>query len=250
MQTSIVSLLPTLAPIVLYALSLAFLFKLAKPTRKTVESVSWLGILIALASAGLTWYMGSMESPLIGITELGLTMRLDALSMTMFVMIALLGFIILKYSINYLDGDSRQHIFMSRLAITIASVELLVLSGNLAQLFLFWMITSICLHYLLVFYRNRPQAIAAARKKYIVARAGDLCLAIAFSLLFFQFGTGNLQSIFDQAVSMAQITGELTTAMILLVIAAVLKSAQFPTHGWLIEVVETPTPDSALLHAG
>ncbi|QSE98210.1 proton-conducting transporter transmembrane domain-containing protein [Fulvivirga lutea] len=250
MQTNLISLFPALAPLILYALSLILLLKVAKPKRGVIESFGWLGIVIAVTSACLTWYLGTTQSVLLGFSDLGFSLRLDALSMTLFVMIALLAFVILKFSINYLDGDSRHHIFVSRLAATIASVELLVLSGNLFQLFIFWIITSVCLHYLLTFYRTRPQAIAAARKKYIVARIGDICLGIAFALIFFQFGTGDLQSIFDQLATFTTLNSTLTTAAVLLVIAAVLKSAQFPTHGWLIEVVETPTPVSALLHAG
>ncbi|MEQ8924762.1 MAG: proton-conducting transporter membrane subunit [Fulvivirga sp.] len=246
----LLALLPLIVPFSLYLLSIALSINLVKPTRKNIESIGWLGILTSIICAGLTWMSGVSQSDLIVFAELGLSLRLDALSMIMFVMIALLGFIILKFSINYLDGDRRQHIFISRLATTIASVQLLVLSGNLFQLFLFWVITSVCLHYLLTFYRNRPQAIAAARKKYIVARIGDICLAFSFLLIYFEFNTGDLQTIFDQVASLNTLNSSLTTATLLLVIAALLKSAQFPTHGWLIEVVETPTPVSALLHAG
>jgi NAD(P)H-quinone oxidoreductase subunit 5 len=165
-------------------------------------------------------------------------------------MIALLGYIVVKFSKNYLDGDSRKTVFLTRLATTIASVQLLVLSGNLFQLFVFWVITSVCLHYLLIFYRNRAQAVAAARKKFIAARLGDLTLLIAVVLTYIELGTGNLDEIFSVISAIESLNSTLIWATVLLVITAALKSAQFPTYGWLIEVVETPTPVSALLHAG
>ncbi len=106
------------------------------------------------------------------------------------------------------------------------------------------------MHYLLVFYRNRPQAIAAARKKFIVARLGDLSLFLAIILVYVSIGSGDLAKIFEEVQNAGFLSVELTWATIFFVLAAVLKSAQFPTHGWLIEVVETPTPVSSLLHAG
>lgn len=250
MQTNIYAYAPLLAPLVLYVLALLLLLRVKKPNRLLVESAGWLGIVISLGCAALMFFKGTSQSPLLGFAELGLAMRMDSLSMTMLVMIALLGFIVLKFSINYLDGDARQHVFIGRLATTIASVELLVLSGNLGQLLIFWIITSVCLHYLLIFYRNRPQAVAAARKKFIVARLGDFSLAAACTLLYYEFNTGDLQTIFNQVSGLTAMSTAITASTILLVLAAVLKSAQFPTHGWLIEVVETPTPVSALLHAG
>jgi NAD(P)H-quinone oxidoreductase subunit 5 len=109
------------------------------------------------------------------------------------------------------------------------------------------------LHRLLVFYKERPGAIIAARKKFIIARLGDICLLVAFILLYAQFSTGNLETIFQQLKSnlAAGISmNSLEAVALLLVAGAMLKSAQFPAHGWLIEVMETPTPVSALLHAG
>lgn len=193
---------------------------------------------------------GFLESIEYGIMGLEISIRLDPLSIIMFIMIALLGFIVVKYSCNYLDGDKRQGVFMGRLAATIASVQLLVISGNLALIFIAWVGTSVALHRLLVFYPNRPRAIIAARKKFIVARLGDISLLAGFVIIYNYFETGNLEIIF-QSIALNDISGfQLEIAAVFVAIAAILKSAQFPTHGWLIEVMETPTPVSALLHAG
>ena len=103
---------------------------------------------------------------------------------------------------------------------------------------------------MLVFYRHRPQAIAAARKKFIVARIGDLSLLAAVAILYTSFNTGDFNKIFTVLEGGSFDEYSVSLAAFFLVSAALFKSAQFPSHGWLIEVVETPTPVSALLHAG
>ncbi|WP_420577059.1 proton-conducting transporter membrane subunit [Ekhidna sp.] len=253
MQEQILIILPLIAPftLLLYALvSWSGLFRSSDYIKTSSIYLAVVGIAVSLVSAAVVFKYGTIQSTLLGYEGLGFSTRLDPLSVTMFVMISILGFVILKFSGNYLDGDSRKMVFFNRLSTTIASVELLILSGNLFQILVFWIITSVCLHYLLVFYRNRPQAIAAARKKFIVARAGDLSLGVAIWFIYLSSGTGELSQIFAHIESAGVLDGFLIWASIFLVITAILKSAQFPTHGWLIEVVETPTPVSALLHAG
>lgn len=253
MQASMLTLIPLIAPLLLliYAGVLAVTTNKSQVSRIQGEVIAVVGVIVSLVSAIAIYQFGTMQSTLIGWQGLGFALRLDALSISMFIMISILGFIILRYSANYLDGESRKAVFFSRLAITIASVELLILSGNLFQILFFWVITSMCLHSLLVFYRSRPQAIAAARKKFVLARLGDLSLLFAVICIYLSMGSGDLNVIFEatQSADFAM-DGLLTSATVLLVITAMLKSAQFPTHGWLIEVVETPTPVSALLHAG
>ena len=212
-----------------------------------------LSMVLAVTGGFLVFGQGLLQSGLIGANELGFSIRLDAISTIMMGLIALLGFIIVTFSSNYLDGDKRQGAFMGRLAATIASVQLLVLSGNLGLLFVAWTLTSISLHRLLVFYPERPGAQIAARKKFILARLGDASLLIAFGMLYRHYGSGNLEVIFNAIgrTSPADLPFmAIEGPALFLMLAAVLKSAQFPTHGWLIEVMETPTPVSALLHAG
>ncbi len=184
---------------------------------------------------------------------LGLSLRLDPLSVIMFSMISIIGFVVMKFSFNYLDGDQRQGVFLGRLALTIASVQFLVLSGSLLLLLVSWILTSVCLHRLLVFYPERIGARVSAKKKFWVARLSDLSLLVAFAFLILEFGNGNLEYIFSQIKSsenLANLSGNVSWAALFIALAAFFKSAQLPTHGWLIEVMETPTPVSALLHAG
>lgn len=213
------------------------------------SAAGWVGLGVAAGLVLLVVSSGTLVSPLLGGGGLGASLRLDALSVLIFSMVAMLAVVILRFSRSYLDGDPRQGLFLGQLCWTIASVELLILSGNLVLFFGAWVATSLSLHQLLVFYRERPRAVAAARKKFIAARIGDLSLLTAGMLLYSRFGTGDLGGLFQLAQS-AQSSWQIEGATILLATAAIFKSAQFPTHGWLVEVMETPTPVSALLHAG
>lgn len=211
-----------------------------------------LSVIISVVGGVYIFNNGSAEFSFLEVENLGFSLRFDSLSMLFFGMIALLAVVIVKYSINYLDGDPRQSVFMGRIAATIASVQLFVLSGNLFVLFFAWVLTSLFLHRLLVFYRSRPRAKTAARKKFIVARIADVFLLISFILLYDQIGSGSLATIFS-AIEQGNVNGvplSLEIPTVFLVLAALFKSAQFPFHGWLVEVMETPTPVSALLHAG
>ena len=214
---------------------------------------TWIGVVVAAGAFLATIIDGPYESPTIGGGGLGFGIRLDALSTIMLMMISLLAVVIFRYSITYLAGDARHGMFLSRLLATLGAVELLVISGNLVTLVGAWIATSLALHRLLVFYSDRPRAVVAARKKFLAARASDALLIGGALLLYREFDTGHLGKIFDGARDAAaggRWTTSLSIAAACLAIAAVLKSAQFPTHGWLVEVMETPTPVSALLHAG
>ncbi|MBI1393149.1 MAG: oxidoreductase [Alphaproteobacteria bacterium] len=186
-------------------------------------------------------------------TEAGSPVFLDAFSAAILTLITFVGFVVVRYSITYLDGDPDQPRFMSWLCLTLAAVSALVIAGDLRLFALAWIATSLALHKLLVFRSERPRAIIAARKKFIVARIGDAALLGAVYMMMNAFGTAEIAAILEGAQNMKATGGApglLALAPVFLVIAAVLKSGQFPTHGWLGEVMETPTPVSALLHAG
>jgi NAD(P)H-quinone oxidoreductase subunit 5 len=252
----ILALLGYLAPLSLIVVALMVQLNQARSAEQTFQlgRAATIGsFVLALFLGGLALAFGPMVSPVIGVDEIGISLRLDALSVVMFWLVTFLGTLLIQFSRNYLDGDPRQKVFLSRLYVTIAAVLLLVLSGNLWQLVLAWIGTSYALHQLLLFYRERPRAIRAARKKFIIARIGDICLIGAAVLIAQAFGTTDLGMI-GTAASTALADGSapvgVAIAAILVVFAACLKSAMFPFHGWLLEVMETPTPVSALLHAG
>jgi len=255
-MTTSTSLLVLLAPLAFLAVAAAATTSPGSNPRRVIQLgaiASWFAVGVAVVAGIATAANGLIESPTWGASGLGFSIRLDALSTVMLIMIALLAVVIFRYSCNYLDGDDRHGAFLGRLAATIAAVQVLVIAGNTALLVAAWIATSVALHQLLLFYKDRRAAVVAARKKFIVARIGDVFLIAAAVGLHQHFGTGNLEAIFDGARATATPGwgfGSVELAAVCLAIAAILKSAQFPTHGWLVEVMETPTPVSALLHAG
>ena len=220
---------------------------------RITRAATMLALVVAGLTAGLAELRGPLVSPLLGHGGLGFSVRLDGLSAVMLALVAILGAVIIQFSRNYLDGDPRQGAFLGDLALTVACVMVLVLSGNLVQLVVGWIGTSLALHRLLLFYPDRPGAVIAARKKFIVARLGDASLVIATFLLIRQFGSGDIGTVLERAASLAnapRLPLAMHLAAALIGLTAILKAAQFPAHGWLIEMQETPTPVSALLHAG
>lgn len=244
--------LPLLAPAALFAGAAACFSKPGRRPRavlRLAEMSALAALAIAVICAGMLAASGSGTGSLVGLFSAGLSTRVDAVSITMLVLVTFIGWIVLRYASTYLDGEDRQGAFTGWLCLTLAAVLLLVTAGNLVQLVASWIATSLFLHRLLVFYRERPGARRAARKKFITARLGNLALIVAAALLSIAYGTSDIGQILEAA--RAGEGGSLATAAAgLLAVSALLKSAQFPTHGWLTEVMETPTPVSALLHAG
>jgi NAD(P)H-quinone oxidoreductase subunit 5 len=207
----------------------------------------------AVTAAIAFFALGPMRTGTLGVAGVGFGFYLDALTAIMFVLVAFVGVVVIRYSRNYLDGDGNHGRFMKWLCLTLAAVLLLIVSGNLFQFALAWIATSFGLNRLLLFYPDRPAAVLAARKKFLASRLGDLCLIAAMALLHRTFGSLDYAAIFAGAQALhgaSTIPGAIQAIAALLVVAGLLKSAQFPLHGWLIEVMETPTPVSALLHAG
>ncbi len=204
------------------------------------EGAGLVASVIALLCAIMLARLGSVGSGAI---------LLDSVSIVMLLLVSFIGWVVLRYAATYLDGEARQGAFTGWLCLTLASVLFFVLSGNLIQLCLAWVATSLFLHRLLLFYPDRIAARRAAAKKFVSARIGDGALIIAAVLLTQAYGTTDIAQILRAA--RAGSGGELAIgAAAFLAVAGLLKSAQFPLHGWLTEVMEAPTPVSALLHAG
>ena len=248
----LIHLLPMLVPLpLLIGAAAGFINEGVRPKHlaDVAEAAALAALAAAIVSAAALAAVGSGVSPLIGLQGLGLSVRLDALSAAMLLLVTFIGWVVVRYAGTYLDGEPRQGAFSGWLCLTLASVLLLVSAGNLLVLVVAWITTSVFLHRLLLFYPDRVAAVRAARKKFITARLGDAALVGAACLLAAAYGTVDIGQILDDARAGAGGSFAVAAAS-LLAVAAVLKSAQFPTHGWLTEVMETPTPVSALLHAG
>ncbi len=243
---------PTALAAPLIIISLAFLHGLLADARTTAVSVARMAramLAAALIAAGIVALSGPAEFVLAAAGPFKLGFYFDALSVMMLVLVSFLGVVVTRYSVNYLHGDPGQERFSRWLLLTLGVVSVLVVSPNLLMFGAAWVATSLCLHELLTFYPERPGAMLAARKKFIVSRIGDVCLLAAMALVWRVFGSWDFREIF--AASAAH-QGESSMSWIcgLLVAAALIKSAQFPFHSWLPDTLETPTPVSALMHAG
>jgi len=165
-------------------------------------------------------------------------LALDSVGLTVALLVAVLGWVIINYSSRYLNGEPGQLRFVRAMLFTLAAVGILVVSRHLLVIVLAWTGTSLGLHHLLTFYRERKAAQVVAHKKFLVSRLAELCLVLALWLVYHTTG------------SLTLLPAPLHAAALLFALAAILKTAQLPLHGWLIQVMEAPTPVSALLHAG
>ncbi len=214
-----------------------------------VEALAFLAFAVAVLSTVVLMVMGPGTGALQMPGGLGITVRVDVVSLSLLLLVAFIGWIVVRFSRVYLDGEARQGAFMAWLCTTLAMVTLLVSAGDLVQLVLAWIATSVGLQRLLLFYPDRAGARRAARKKFVTARVADVALIAAAVALVITYRTTDIAMILGAARA-GEGGGFAVAAAGFLAVAALLKSAQFPLHGWLTEVMEAPTPVSALLHAG
>lgn len=213
------------------------------------ERAALLGIVLAAYSAVHIIISGPTTSPVLGIGNFGFSVLLDAVSVILLLLTSILAWVILRFSATHLQGAAGEGRFTFWVCVTLASIALLVTSGNLVQLGIGWVGMAIGVNRLLIFYSARPGARRAARKKIIFARAADIALAAGLLLLYATYSVSDIASI-NAAARAGFIPPVAVLAAACLAIAAVLQSALLPVHGWLIETIEAPTPVSALLHAG
>jgi NAD(P)H-quinone oxidoreductase subunit 5 len=180
----------------------------------------------------------------------GSLFSISALSMTVMVLISFIGLIVLRFARQNLVGDPDDARFLRWYLCTLLAVGVAVSANNLVLFFLAWVTISLCLHKLLLFYPERPRAALAAHKKFIFARLSESLLFLAFIILYFQHNSVDIQFILSSYADSSSATILDHVAAVLLAMVALIKCAQLPLHGWLIQVVEAPTPVSALLHAG
>jgi NAD(P)H-quinone oxidoreductase subunit 5 len=203
----------------------------------------------ALALALVVVTGGALAS--LGDESAALGVRLGAVTFVMLLLVCTIALVITRYSRAYLRGDAGAQRYARALLGTLGAVTVLVLSSNLLVIALAWTATSLALHRLLTHHEERVPALVAAHKKFLVSRLADACLLGALGLVASTTGSLELDAIDAYArARVGPLPLPLEVAALLLVAAVCLKSAQLPFHGWLTQVMEAPTPVSALLHAG
>ena len=164
-------------------------------------------------------------------------------------LVQLLGMVIGVFSARYLQGESAQQRYVAALSAVLAAVHVLLLANHWVILITAWAVVGLALQTLLCFYTDRPFALLAAHKKRIADRIADALLLAAAAIAWFEVGSGSFSDLRDHFV-VHEASWALQLGAVCLVLAVILRSALLPVHGWLIQVMEAPTPVSALLHAG
>jgi NAD(P)H-quinone oxidoreductase subunit 5 len=177
-------------------------------------------------------------------------LQIDIVSGPMFLLVSTLALVVVRYSRTYLAGQQGLDRYARYLLLTLASVLVLVTSNHLAVVMVAWFATDVGLHQLLTFYRTRRQAIIVAHKKFLLSRVADACFVASIVLIGGATGSLRIDLVNHFAHASGDLSPTLHLATILLVAGVLLKSAQLPFHGWILMVMEAPTPVSALLHAG
>lgn len=236
-------MLPLLLPAVAFAVAGVIAARVATP------EVGWR---VARASTVLVLVVAAavaVQRVVAGATA-GALVRLDSMTAVMLGLVALVGWVVVRFSAVYLAGEQHQRRYASRMLLTLSAVSTVVVANHLLLLGAAWAAASLALHGLLVFFGDRPVAVAVAHKKFLLARCADACMVGAAVALGLTFDTLRLDRIADAAVAAGSLPTGARVGIGLVAVAALLKTAQLPFHGWLIQVMEAPTPVSALLHAG
>lgn len=236
-------ILSSLAPAALAAAAAVALLRPGrrpKPVPLLAEGTAFLAMLLCFAGAGQLALGGPRPDG---------WLRLDVVSAVMAALVGFIGWVVMRYSRTYLDGAAREGRFHGLMLTVLALVLLLVQAGTLWLLLAAFTAVGLVLRQLLLFYPDRAPARRAAAKFSIVWGAGDAALAVAALLLWGAFGTADITAL-NQMAKAGPLPVMASVSIGFIVLAALLKTASFPLHGWLTEVMEAPTPVSALLHAG
>ena len=179
----------------------------------------------------------------------------DGLTAMMMCVVTFVSLMVHLYTIGYMEEDEGYNRFFSYISLFTFSMLMLVMSNNLLQLFFGWEAVGLVSYLLIGFWFNKPTAIFANMKAFLVNRVGDFGFILGIGLIAAYAGTLNYTEIFAKADELGGIAFPgmdwqlITVVCICLFIGAMGKSAQFPLHVWLPDSMEGPTPISALIHA-
>ena len=176
----------------------------------------------------------------------GFTLLTDQLSVMMMLIVAGVGSLIVAYSVGYMDGEDEERRYFAYISLFVFSMLLLVQGGNLLLLLAGWGMVGLSSYLLIGFHQDRPSAIAAAKKAFVMNAFGDATMALSLFLLVQHTGQLDYAGVFATSPDGGTVANLIALGLLG---GAVAKSAQIPLHTWLPDAMEGPTPVSALIHA-
>ena len=186
---------------------------------------------------------------------------LDPISVMMLVVVTFVSLMVHIFSLGYMKGEERFSTYYAFLGLFTFSMLGLVVSSNLFQIYMFWELVGVSSYLLIGYYYDKPSAVAASKKAFIVTRFADLGFLVGILILAFYGETLDFKTLIENlttqqssqflAITTASFVGvsALTWGLTLIFIGGAGKSAMFPLHIWLPDAMEGPTPVSALIHA-
>ncbi len=233
--------------------------------RKVTHSLTILGVFVAFVISALTlksvivdgarFNQTLYEWMIVGGLKMEVGFLVDGLTAMMMCVVTFVSLMVHIYTIGYMEEDDGYNRFFSYISLFTFSMLMLVMSNNMLQLFFGWEAVGLVSYLLIGFWFNKPTAIFANMKAFLVNRVGDFGFILGIGLIAAYAGTLNYSEAFAKAHTLAGITFPgtewmlITVICICLFIGAMGKSAQFPLHVWLPDSMEGPTPISALIHA-
>src|SRR6476646_3941734 len=179
----------------------------------------------------------------------GVELLVCPLSLVKMLVVTGIGGLIVLYSNGYMAGEDEERRYFAYMAFFVFSMLMLVMGGNLLLLLVGWGLVGLASYLLIGFYHERPSAVLAAKKAFVVNTIGDAAMALALFLAIAKVGSLDYSTVFGAAQS-GELSDTVVTLLALgLLAGAVAKSAQIPLHTWLPDAMEGPTPVSALIHA-
>ena len=186
---------------------------------------------------------------------------LDPISVMMLVVVTFVSLMVHIYSLAYMKGEERFSTYYAFLGLFTFSMLGLVISSNIFQIYIFWELVGVSSFLLIGYYYDKPSAVAACKKAFIVTRFADVGFLIGILILSFYAGTLDFNTLIQRLTSAGSTelrtavaasfmgVSALTWGLVLVFIGGAGKSAMFPLHIWLPDAMEGPTPVSALIHA-
>ncbi|MDP9908794.1 NADH-quinone oxidoreductase subunit L [Variovorax boronicumulans] len=233
--------------------------------RKVTHSLTILGVFVAFVISAMTlksvivdgarFNQTIYEWMVVGGLKMEVGFLVDGLTAMMMCVVTFVSLMVHIYTIGYMEEDDGYNRFFSYISLFTFSMLMLVMSNNMLQLFFGWEAVGLVSYLLIGFWFNKPTAIFANMKAFLVNRVGDFGFILGIGLIAAYAGTLNYGEAFAKAHTLAGITFPgtewmlITVICICLFIGAMGKSAQFPLHVWLPDSMEGPTPISALIHA-